>query len=114
MKEVEILKTPTVIFNKNTSWNTILLKDESKQLTGAFKIRGVLNKFNNINLNRYKTVITASTGNHGQAVALCSKAYKKDCIIVIPETTPKCKVDKISKYNPIIISENLKDNQISN
>ena len=109
MKEVKIEKTPLWEFGKNTGWNTILLKDETKQLTSAFKIRGVLNKFKTTNLDQYDTIITASTGNHGQAVALCSNYFDKKCIIVVPETTPKCKIEKISKYNPIIISENLEN-----
>lgn len=109
MKEVKLEKTPLEIFNCNTVWNEILLKNETKQLTGAFKIRGVLNKFKSTNLDEYDTIITASTGNHGQAVALCSKYFDKKCIIVVPETTPKCKIEKISKYNPTIISKNLEN-----
>lgn len=109
MKKVKIEKTPLKVFNKHTDWNKILLKDETKQLTSAFKIRGVLNKFKTTKLEEYETIITASTGNHGQAVALCSKYFDKKCIIVVPKTTPRSKIEKISKYNPIIISEGLEN-----
>lgn len=109
MNKIELIKTPIRTYFGNSDWNEILLKDETVQLTGAFKIRGVLNKFININKSDYDTIITASTGNHAQAVALCAKYFGKKCIIVVPENTPKCKIDKIKKFSPIIISKNLKN-----
>lgn len=106
MKEVKLIKTSIIQFkSKENEWNNILLKNETEQLTGAFKIRGVSEKFKKIDLEKYDTIITASTGNHGQAVALCSKNYNKNCIIIVPKNTPKCKIDKISQYNPTIYKE---------
>ena len=103
MKDLKIIKTPLVKFNnKQYKWKNILLKDETKQLTGAFKIRGVLNKFITANLKQSHTIVTASTGNHAQAVALCSNYYNKNCIIFVPENIPQCKINKISQYNPTI------------
>ena len=107
MDNINVVKTPVEIFLGNSKWKEILLKDETKQLTGAFKIRGVLNKLTKMNLDNYDTIITASTGNHGQAVALCANYFKKKCVIVIPQSTPMCKITKISKYNPTIISRGL-------
>lgn len=98
-------QTPIVIITDNKG-NTIYLKDETKQFTSAFKYRGVFNKFNKLrDRNNFNTVITASTGNHGQAVALCSKFFSKKSIIVVPYNTPECKKKKIIEYGAKIILE---------
>lgn len=96
------INTPVIIIEDNNK-NKIYLKDETKQYTAAFKYRGVYNKFSTINLNEYEAIITASTGNHGQAVSLCSKLYEKKCYIVLPFNTPKIKKEKIVKNNAELI-----------
>lgn len=57
----------------------------------------------NVDLGSYQGVITASTGNHGQAVANISNQIKIKCWIVVPCDTPKNKIEKIKKENAIII-----------
>ena len=94
-------KTPLLKIN-GPKGNTIFLKDETKQVTGAFKYRGVYKKLSNIDFSKYAGIITASSGNHGQAVSLCAKQFKQKCYIVLPNNTSKCKKDAIVKNEAII------------
>ena len=52
----------------------VLLKAENLQRTGAFKIRGAYNTIAQLSgEERGRGVVTASAGNHGQAVALAAR-----------------------------------------
>jgi len=79
----------------------VYLKLENQQLTGSFKIRGALNKI--LSLPKDKFVITASTGNHGLAVAHALNITKGSGIIYLPETTAKTKVKALLKTNAEIV-----------
>ena len=88
-------------FSKITE-NNIFLKLENLQRTGAFKIRGAYNKMSKLTSEESAAgVITASAGNHGQAVALAANLLKIKSIIVVPEGAPIVKIEAIKKYNPI-------------
>lgn len=50
-----------------------------------------------------KGIITASAGNHGLAVAMVAKELNISSKIIIPETAPKKKIDKIKKYDAELI-----------
>jgi len=79
---------------------TIYLKLENTQLSHSFKIRGAFNKMLGLTPEeRQKGIITCSSGNHGLATAIAAKELGIAAKIVIPETTPRGKVDKIKKYN---------------
>jgi len=79
---------------------TIYLKLENTQLSHSFKIRGAFNKILKLTLEeKQKGIITCSSGNHGLATAVAAKKLNVAVKIVIPETTPRKKVDKIKKYN---------------
>lgn len=97
------INTPLLKVYDQVRNNTIYFKDETKQYTNAFKYRGVYNKFSKIDLTNYNGVITASTGNHGQAVSLVAKQLEIKCSIVIPHSTPTIKREKIKKNGAIII-----------
>lgn len=79
----------------------VYLKLENQQLTGSFKIRGALNKI--LSLPKDKFVITASTGNHGLAVAHALNITKGSGRIYLPETTVKTKVETLQKSNTEIV-----------
>lgn len=73
---------------------TVLVKAENLQLTGAFKIRGALNKIIGLSAaQREHGVVTFSAGNHGQAVAAAAKQAGCHAVIVLPANAPKIKVD---------------------
>jgi len=62
-----------------------LLKLESLQITGSFKVRGA---FNHVLARRDECgdgIITASSGNHGQAVAYVAKILGVRAVVVVPE-----------------------------
>ncbi|MEH0074691.1 threonine/serine dehydratase [Pannonibacter sp. Pt2] len=69
------------------------LKPETLQVTGAFKIRGALNKV--LSLPREETakgLISSSSGNHAQALAYVAKMLGVKVVLVLPVTTPKLKI----------------------
>jgi threonine dehydratase len=73
----------------------VVLKLETLQRTGAFKVRGALNKlFALSEAERARGVIASSAGNHAQGVALASKLLGCPATIVMPEATPTIKVDR--------------------
>jgi threonine dehydratase len=62
----------------------ILVKHENHNPTGAFKVRGGLNLVGSLAPDERGGVITATTGNHGQSIALACKLDGVPCTIVTP------------------------------
>src|ERR671922_1555874 len=63
----------------------VYVKHENHNPTCAFKIRGGLNLIAQLSAeDRARGVISASTGNHGQSIALASKLENVRCRIVVP------------------------------
>ena len=82
----------------------VYLKLENLQVTHSFKIRGVINKLLNLTSEeKARGVITASAGNHGQAVAFGAKELDFKAKIIVPTNTPKVKVDGIKKYGAELV-----------
>ena len=73
----------------------IYLKLECFQPIRVFKIRGAYNKISQL---REKNVVAVSSGNHGLAVAYCSRLLGKKCTIILPETAVQEKVDAIVEF----------------
>jgi len=72
----------------------IFLKCENMQRVGAFKFRGAYNALSQLSEEeKEKGVIAHSSGNHAQAVALASKILGIQATIVMPNTSPLCKVN---------------------
>lgn len=68
------------------------LKLESLQRTGSFKDRGALNRLLQLNdAERARGIVTASAGNHAQAVAYHGARLGLDVTVVMPEHTPLVK-----------------------
>ena len=82
----------------------VYLKLENLQATHSFKIRGVINKLLNLTSEeKARGVVTASAGNHGQAVAFGAKELGFSAKIVVPTNTPKVKVDGIRQYGAELV-----------
>jgi len=62
----------------------IRVKHENHNPTGAFKIRGGLNLIGSLPAGDRRGVITATTGNHGQSIALAAQREQVPCTIVTP------------------------------
>ena len=72
----------------------ILFKMEMFQMTGAFKVRGVLNKMAHLSHEeKAKGVISMSSGNHAQALAYSATQSGISSTIVMPITSVQSKVD---------------------
>lgn len=86
------------IFSQRTGAN-VFFKLENLQHTGSFKLRGAMNRILTLDdATRDAGVVTASSGNHGAAVAYALKSLGVDGIIFVPEQTAKTKVDAIRSY----------------
>lgn len=75
------------------------MKLENLQITNSFKIRGALNRILQLSEEEVKRgIITASAGNHAQAIAI--GAEKKNLVpkIIVPRNTPKVKIEKIKEH----------------
>ena len=75
------------------------LKAENLQRTGAFKIRGAINKIEGLGDEERRTgVVTASAGNHGQAVAWAAREEGIEATVYMPAETPMAKVEATRNY----------------
>jgi threonine dehydratase len=84
----------------------LYLKLENAQFTGSFKDRGVSSKLAELNAQEIKKgVITASAGNHAQAVAAHCERMNIPATIVMPLGTPLIKVASTQGYGAEVILE---------
>ena len=71
------------------------LKAENLQRTGAFKIRGAVNRIALLTPEEHAAgVVTASAGNHGQAVAWAAREAGVLARIFMPHHTPMAKIER--------------------
>jgi threonine dehydratase len=73
----------------------VILATETFQRTGSFKFRAAYNVAANV---PHPHVITASSGNFGQAMAYACKLFGKRCTIVMPANSARVKVDAVLSY----------------
>jgi threonine dehydratase len=84
--------------------NSIYLKLENRQRTGAYKERGALNKLLSLTADeRSQGVIAASAGNHAQAVAYHASQLGIRARIVMPLATPLIKVSATRDYGADVV-----------
>jgi threonine dehydratase len=79
-------------------------KCENLQRGGAFKIRGATNFIASLSeAERKRGVVTFSSGNHAQAVAIAAAHFGVAATIVMPTDAPKAKLESTKLYNPKIV-----------
>jgi threonine dehydratase len=84
--------------------NSIFLKLDNQQRTGAFKERGALNKLLTLSPDeRSRGVIAASAGNHAQGVAYHAGRHNIKARIVMPLPTPLTKVSATRAYGADVL-----------
>lgn len=96
-----IRKTPLEYSHhlSKTTGGQIFLKLENLQYTGSFKVRGALNALLSLSKEQSaRGVVTASSGNHGIAVAFGLHTLNFKGTIFLPEDTSSTKVIGISNY----------------
>ena len=82
----------------------LYLKPETLQITGAFKIRGALNKA--LSLPRgdiANGIIATSSGNHAQGLAYAARMLGVKAILVLPVTSPKIKIENTKALGAEVI-----------
>ena len=82
----------------------VFVKAECMQRTGAFKLRGAMNKLLSMTKEqRANGVVAASSGNHGRAVAYGAKMLGCRATIVIPNSAPRIKVEAIKALGAEVV-----------
>lgn len=82
----------------------LYLKPETLQITGAFKIRGALNKALSLSKEEIANgIIATSSGNHAQGLAYAARMLGVKAILVLPVTTPKIKIENTKALGAEVI-----------
>lgn len=83
----------------------VFLKIESVSLTNSFKIRGALNAALRLSEGidtPPPTIVTASAGNHGRALALAAEELGLSCVVFTPKNAPEAKQNAIRRHGAIL------------
>ncbi len=84
----------------------VRLKCESLQRTGSFKARGAYTYVSRLDAeDRARGIITYSSGNHAQAVALSARLAGTSAVVVMPETAPRVKREGAERLGAEVILE---------
>lgn len=82
----------------------LFFKCENLQKMGAFKMRGAINAIQQLTEEQGKAgVVTHSSGNFGQALALAAKNLGVAAHIVMPSSTPAVKIGAVKAYGGMIV-----------
>lgn len=101
-----VKQTPLVRsdFLSRLSGASVFLKLENLQVTKSFKPRGAVNKLLHLTAEEEdRGIITASAGNHGQAVAYAAQKLGLPAKVVVPKTTPRVKVEGIRRFGAELV-----------
>ena len=77
----------------------LTIASETFQFTGSFKFRAAYNLLSSI---LQDLVVTASSGNFGQAVAYACKLLGKTCTVVMPDTSARVKINAVQSHGGIV------------
>jgi len=77
----------------------ITIAAETFQHTGSFKFRAAYNLASKVS---NEELLTASSGNFGQALAYASKLLGKKCTVVMPETSAQVKIDAVRSFGATV------------
>lgn len=77
----------------------LTIATETFQHTGSFKFRAAYNLALNV---KEDEILTASSGNFGQALAYACKLLGKKCTVVMPETSARVKIDAVRGYGATV------------
>lgn len=83
----------------------LLLKAESMQRTGAFKIRGAYNRMRLMtDEERVRGVVTYSSGNHALGVAVAARLLGSSSVIVMPSDAPHQKIEAVRALGAEVVT----------
>ena len=99
-----IVRTTPLVDVSEAAGRPLILKCESLQPGGAFKIRGAYNMVARLTAEqRARGVVTYSSGNHGQAMALAARELGAPAVVVMPTTAPAIKVEGARSFGAEVI-----------
>ena len=96
-------RTPTLTTDLDPR---LVLKPECFQVTGSFKARGAFNAILKLPPGT-RGVVTASSGNHAQAVALAARTAGVRALILIPEGANPAKVEATRAFGAEVVTEGI-------
>jgi threonine dehydratase len=100
-----VRRTP-VLDVSDIAGRPLILKCENQQHGGAFKIRGAMNMLARLPQgDLQRGVITYSSGNHGQAVALAAARLGIPAVVVMPTTAPAIKIEGVRRWGAEVLLE---------
>jgi threonine dehydratase len=73
-----------------------VIKDETKQVSGAFNYRGI--RYRLASAASGRGMVTASTGNHAAGLAMAARGKMRDLDAFVPATTPAAKLRRIDRH----------------
>ncbi len=87
---------------------SVFCKCENYQRMGAFKMRGAFNTISQLSTeDKAKGVITHSSGNHAQALALSARILEVKAVVVMPRGSPQVKINATKGYGAeVVLCEN--------
>jgi threonine dehydratase len=77
----------------------LLLASETFQHTGSFKFRAAYHVASSVPQQR---IITASSGNFGQAMARACQLLGKSCLVVMPDSSAAVKVEAVREFGGVV------------
>jgi threonine dehydratase len=83
----------------------VVVKAESLQRTGSFKLRGTLAKLRQLDPGPGAGVVAGSAGNHGQALAYAARARRVPCTVFMPLDAPVSKVEAVAAFGATVRQE---------
>src|SRR5258707_5524658 len=99
-----IVRTPLIRLELGPEFPEIRLKLENLQPINAYKLRGAANGVAMLpQADRNRGVWTISAGNAGQGVAYAARAAGVPCTVVVVETAPKSKLDRMKALGATLI-----------
>jgi threonine dehydratase len=92
----KILRTPLIPLDLGGGYPEIYLKLENLQPTNSYKLRGAINAMAALSRDERKSgVWTISAGNAGQGIAYAARAAGIPCTVVVIETAPLAKIERM-------------------
>ena len=101
INETHLIHSPAL---SKASGNSVYLKPENMQVTGAYKIRGAYYTISTLSKEqKSRGLVTASAGNHAQGVAYAAQKAGVPATICMPTTTPLVKVNNTKDYGARVL-----------
>jgi threonine dehydratase len=103
--EGRVTHTPLVVSASlsRIAGTDVYLKLETMQPTGSFKLRGATNALAELAERGTMKVVTASTGNHGRAIAHAARALGMEAAVCMSALVPKNKVDAVTALGARVV-----------